>query len=124
VLLHRLANSTELGFENLAAATGARAALPDWFRDWAVANYVDGSSVGRRPLQLPELAVPVHAAGGELEQQPVPAHHAAAHRRAGAHRVARRRDDRVLPFTVPAGGTATAAHPHGRGCRAAGAGAP
>lgn len=42
VLFRKLVNSTQLGLENLAAATGAGAALPDWFRDWAVANYADG----------------------------------------------------------------------------------
>jgi hypothetical protein len=40
--LRRLVNSTQTGYENLAAATGAGAALPDWFRDWAVANYAEG----------------------------------------------------------------------------------
>jgi hypothetical protein len=42
VLLRKLVNSTQLGLENLATATGAGAALPEWFRDWAVANYADG----------------------------------------------------------------------------------
>jgi hypothetical protein len=42
VFLRRLVNSTQLGYENLAAGTGAGAELPGWFRDWSVANYADG----------------------------------------------------------------------------------
>lgn len=40
----RVVNSTRLGLDNLAAATGAGAALPDWVRDWAVSNVADGAA--------------------------------------------------------------------------------
>jgi hypothetical protein len=42
VFLRRLVNTNLLGYDNLRAATGAGDNLPDWFRDWAVANYADG----------------------------------------------------------------------------------
>ena len=38
---YKLVNGPTLGLANLRSATGAGAALGDWFRDWAVANYAD-----------------------------------------------------------------------------------
>ena len=38
---YNLVNTRALGVANLRTATGAGAALGDWFRDWAVANYAD-----------------------------------------------------------------------------------
>jgi hypothetical protein len=49
-LFYRLVNSARTGLPNLeaalAGATGAPVSLPDWFRDWAAANYADGLATG------------------------------------------------------------------------------
>jgi hypothetical protein len=104
VFLRRLVSNSQLGYDNLAAATGAGAALPDWFRDWAVANYADGPRRRRAALRLRELERARHARVDHHEQRRVPARHAAARRRAAAVGRARRRLLGLLPFRVPAGG--------------------
>jgi hypothetical protein len=47
---YRLVNSTRTGLPNLqaalAGASGGTVALPDWFRDWAVAAYADDLVTG------------------------------------------------------------------------------
>jgi hypothetical protein len=107
VFLRRLVNSTLTGYENVAAATGAGSALPDWFRDWAVANYADGlvavpprfayASWNFRSV-LPSVATNNNAY--PLATRPLADGQAATTSLGGGTAA-------YFTFTVPAGGTAT-----------------
>jgi hypothetical protein len=108
VLLRRLVNTSQLGYENLAAATGANGALADWFRDWAVANYADGLAAvdGRFAYAswqfratLPSVLSNNNAY--PLATQPLAAGQPQRAASLGGGMAA------YFPFTVPAGGTAT-----------------
>jgi hypothetical protein len=107
VLLRRLVNSAQLGHENLAAATGAGAALPDWFRDWAVANYADALSpndarLGYASWQFRGTLPGLSSNNGQypLATRPLAAGRAESVVLGGG-------TSAYFPFTVPAGGSAT-----------------
>jgi hypothetical protein len=107
VFLRRLVSNSQLGYDNLAAATGAGAALPDWFRDWAVANYADGLTAGEPDArfayaswQFRQVLPSVSANTGQypLATTPLATGRAAASLVGGG--------TAYFPFRVPAGGTA------------------
>jgi hypothetical protein len=107
VLLQRLVNSTKLGLDNVATATGAGAALPDWFRDWAVANYADAVAAvdprfSYRSWQFRALLPALTSNNDQypLDTQPLTEGRAETVAVVGGGAA-------YFPFTVPAGGSAT-----------------
>jgi hypothetical protein len=119
VFLRRLINSTQLGYENLAAATGAGSTLPEWFRDWAVANYADGLATNTAPRfgytswNFRALLPSVASNNGlyPIATQPLANGQSASVSLGGGMAA-------YFPFTVPAGAAATLR------TRTAGGGAP